>query len=176
MPSDGVMSVLFPPFVVVGTLLVVAGTAKLRTPAALGAALHDAGLRLPIGAVRALGFVEVVIGAWAIARPGALTATLVAVSYAAFGAFLLWARPERCGCFGAARIPASPAHVILNALACLVAVAAAIVHPPGITSALSGPALIGVPLVLGLAAAAAAAYLAFTAAPAAWDAYGTVER
>lgn len=176
MQSDEVMSALFPPFVVVCGLLVVAGVAKLRAPAGLRAALYDAGLHLPVGALRSLGSAEVVIGAWALARPGVLTATLVAVSYAVFGAFLLSARPERCGCFGAARTPAGPAHAILNALACVVAVAAAIFPPPGIMSALSRPALIALPLALGLAAAVAAAYLTFTAFPAAWHAYGTSER
>lgn len=170
------MTALFPGFVVVCALLVVAGAAKLRTPSAARDALRDAGLQPAAAAVRLLGATEVVIGAWAAVRPGVLAATLVAVNYGAFGAFLLVARPARCGCFGAGGTDASPAHVILNGLACLVAVAAAVAPPPAIASVLSWPPLIAAPLALGLVAAVVAAYLLFTAFPAAWRAYGARER
>ncbi len=170
------MTTLFPPFVVVCALLVVAGVAKACSPSAARGVLLDAGLPIPRVAVRLLGAAEVLIGAGAALRPIPLTAVLVAIAYGAFCTFVLWARPARCGCFGTADSGGGPTHVLLNAAACAVAVSAALAPPPGIASVLRQRPAIAVPLGLGMVAGAFAAYLVFTAFPAAWRSYSVEAR
>jgi hypothetical protein len=116
------------------------------------------------------------IGAAAAVRPSALMAALVALAYGAFCVFVLSGRPVWCGCFGASAAGGGPMHVLLNAVACGVAVVAVIAPPPGVGWILGRDPLIAAPLVLGIAAAALAAYLMFTAFPAAWRAYRTEGR
>jgi len=166
------VSALSPGFVVVCALLVLAGFAKLRSPSAASDALSSVALPASRPLVRALGLAELVIGAAAAARPSPVTAGLVAVSYASFCAFVLLARPADCGCFGAATVDSGPIHALLNGLACVVAAIAAVVPPPGIGSIVRHDPLIAGSLGLGTAAATFAAYLAFTALPQAWHAYG----
>lgn len=166
------MTTLFPSFVVVCALLVVAGVAKVRSPLAAHAVLRAARLPVPPAGVRLLGVAEVMIGATAAVRPTALMAALVATAYAVFGAFVLWARPDRCGCFGTAAAGGGVTHAVLNAAACAVAVIATLLPPPGVASIVGQRPVIAVPLALGMIAGAFAAYLVFTAFPAAWHAYG----
>jgi hypothetical protein len=169
------MRALFPEFVVVCALLVVAGAAKVRSPSAASAVLSGDRLRVSPLAVRALGVGEILIGAGAAIRPIRLTAVLVALAYGAFCAFVLSNRPVRCGCFGDAAY-GGPAHAVLNAAACSVAILAAVAPPPGIESMVSRDPVIAVPLAAGIAAGTIAAYLAFTALPGAWRAYGAEGR
>jgi hypothetical protein len=163
---------LFPAFVVACTLLVAAGLGKLRSPAGVQDALSGARVRMPRAAVRALGAAEVALGAGASIRPSPLMAILVALSYGAFCAFVLSRRPARCGCFGAAAVAGELVHALLNAVACAVAVVAAVAPPPGVGWIVGQKPLIAAPLVLGIAAATLAAYLMFTVFPVAWRAYG----
>lgn len=183
MTPAAVSGFLSPAFAVACALLVLAGVAKLRSPAAARAALGGAGLRVSAGVVRALGAAEVVIGGWALARPDASAGALVALLYGAFAGFGALvglsrraAEPVACGCFGDARTELVPAHVILNGIACVVGVAAALAPPAGVGSILDHEPLVAATLALGLAATVLAAYLAFTAFPNAWRAYGANQR
>jgi hypothetical protein len=165
--------VLFPLFAVVCALLVGAGALKLRSPSAARAA----GLWVPSVAVRVLGAAEVAIGVGGAARPSTLTALPVALAYGAFAAFVLVLMRSGgtadCGCFGANGTEVGLVHAVLNAAACGLAFAAAFAPPPGIPWILTREPLIAAPLTLGMVAAAAAAYLAFTEFPTAWRSYGT---
>jgi hypothetical protein len=166
------MSALFPGFAVVCALLVVAGGAKLRSPSAASAALSGARVRVSRPAVRALGVAEMALGVSATVHPTPLLAGLVALAYGSFCSFVVSGRAARCGCFGAASDGGGPAHAVLNAAACAVAVLAAVAPPSGIVSIAGRTPVIAVPLGLGIAAAALAAYLSYTALPRAWRAYG----
>jgi hypothetical protein len=165
------MRALFPEFLVVSALLVVAGAGKVRSPVPVSAVVSGVRLPLPLVAVRTLGVAEVAIGAGAAVHPTHLTVALVALAYGAFCAFVLWGRPLRCGCFGDAPAGGWPAHVALNAIMCSGAILAALAPPPGVVSLVGRSPLIAMPLGLGVAAATVAAYLLFTAFPAAWHAY-----
>jgi Methylamine utilisation protein MauE len=182
MTREAASGIISPAFAVACALLVVAGVAKLRSPAPARAALGGAGLRVPAGVVRALGAAEIFVGGWALARPDASAGALVALLYGAFAAFgalsmtRRWEESVPCGCFGDARTELVPAHVILNGIACVVGVAAALTPPPGIGSILDREPLVASTLALGLAATVVAAYLAFTAFPTAWRAYGANQR
>lgn len=131
-------------------------------------------------AVRALGAAELTIGASAAVSPTALTAALVAAAYGAFATFVLVAvrsgRTVQCGCFGAAGADAGLVHAVLNGTACAVAITAVLAPPPGASWIVTHDPLVAVPLVLGMVAAAVAAYLAFTVFPTAWHSYGAGRR
>jgi hypothetical protein len=167
---------LMPAFDVACALLVVAGALKLWAPASTRQSLALAGVRAAPSAVRLLGLAEVALGAAAAWRPGPATAGAVAVAYLGFTAFTVRlsrvAGPADCGCFGGAEAAVGPIHVGLNAVGCVLAAAAAISPPPGLAWIANRSVLIAVPLVLGTLAAMFAAYLAFTALPVAWGAYG----
>ena len=169
------MTALLSGFFVVCALLVVAGAAKLRSPYAAVGALGTAGLRVPSGAVRSLGAAEIAIGALAAVRPSAVTAAAVGFLYGAFAGLVLRlvrsADAAPCGCFGSAGPKASMMHCALNVVACATAIAAAVAPPPGIAWVVQQDPLVAVSVALGLGGAAFAAYLAFTAFPAAWGAY-----
>jgi hypothetical protein len=169
--------VLISAFTVVCALLVVAGAAKLRSPEPARDALALVRARVPVAAVRALGLGEVALGAFAVLWPSAVAATAVAIAYGGFCAFVVTLiraeeRPTGCGCFGDADAGAGTAHALLNAAACGVAVLAATAPPPGIGWVFARPVAIAAPLALGVATAVLAGYLAFTAFPRAWRAYG----
>lgn len=166
------MSALSPGFIVVCALLVLAGVAKLRSPSAASDALSSVALPASRPMVRILGLGELAVGALAAVHPTHLTAAVVAISYAGFCAFVLRARPASCGCFGAASSDTGSIHALLNATACIVAALAALLPPPGVASIARHGPLIAVSLGLGTVAATLAAYLAFTALPHAWHAYG----
>jgi methylamine utilization protein MauE len=172
------MTFLLPGFWVACALLIIAGAAKLRSPAAAVGALRTAGLRTPAVGVRLLGAAEIAIGAFAVARPSVASAATVAVLYAGFALFvlrLLHSRdPAPCGCFGAAGPEVSRMHPGLNVAACAVATASALAPPPGIGWVLRQDPLLALSLAVGMAGAAFAAFLAFTALPAAWRAYEAV--
>lgn len=122
-------------FCAAALLLVGAGATKVLDPAPLVRALRTAGLPLGAPVVRVLAAAEVVVGVAALVRPGRWTALAAALAYAVFTAFV--ARALRrdgvlssCGCFGRADTPPTPTHVVLTAVASVVAVVVA-VDPPG---------------------------------------------
>lgn len=92
-------------FALAAALLVYAGAVKAVSP------------REPVRS-RALGAVEVVAGAAALAVGGRLMALVVAGMYAAFAGYVVLAMrrgAENCGCFGAEEdTPPSPRHVAID--------------------------------------------------------------
>lgn len=108
-------------------LLLVAGGAKAARPADTGRALVALlGRHLAISidractAVRTLALVEVLVGAAGLLVPSALTASLVAASYAAFTLTAAAARRmggplSTCGCFGTPDTPATRTHLAITA-------------------------------------------------------------
>jgi hypothetical protein len=171
---------LVPVFTVLCALLVLAGVLKVRSPWPAAGSLALVGARLPATAVRALGAAEIVLGGVAFVRPSTISAGAVAVAYGSFAVFIAALRRRGqgvdCGCFGAGGAGATWAHVGLNAAACLAAVASVLAPPPGAAWILARTPVVLIPLVCGLAAAALAAYAAFTLLPDAWRAYGSGER
>ena len=168
---------LLPVFTVACALLALAGVTKLRTPQPAREALALIGVGVPSLAVRVLGGAEVILGVFAAFRPGAISGGLVALAYGAFAVTaLLLLRADRgadCGCFGQSSSVASAAHVALDAGASGVAIAAALARPPGLQWIATRAPLVAVTLAIGLAAAAFAAYAAFTLFAPAWRAYGS---
>lgn len=166
---------LTPVFLVACALLILSGIQKLRAPRRAADSLRRVGAPASLLGVRILAIAEVAIGVAAALRPSGLTAGLVALTYAAFFGFLVLDRrtgaPADCGCFGDVEAPAGRLHLALDAAACGAAVLAALSPPPGVGWLLARPALEALALTSGIAAAALAAYLAFTAVPAAWGAY-----
>ena len=114
------------PYLAAAVLLAVAGAAKVRDPGDLATAA-------PVGprTVRLLAAAELVLGVVAVARPSTTTGALVALSYAAFAAYVLWLRATggplaTCGCFGAVDTAPTRTHVVVDvALAVSAAVVAA---------------------------------------------------
>jgi len=169
---------LMPVFDVACALLVVAGLSKAWSPAGTRDAVRAVGLSVSAGTVRAVALTEVAVGAAAAIDPGVLAGAAVAATYAVFCAFVVVVlraadRGIGCGCFGDARTAAGRFHVWLNAIACGVAVLAAVAPPPGVGWIFGRPAAVALSLILGTAAAVLAAYLVYTAFPTAWRAYRT---
>lgn len=118
------------PVWIAAVVLGAAGVGKLWRPAAAAAAL--ASLRLPhrAAAVRLLGAAEVAVAAAVIVVGGAVPALVLAATYLALAlaAHRLRAIGDvaGCGCFGRSAAPVGVGHVVLNAAAAVVAVAAAL--------------------------------------------------
>lgn len=164
------MDALAGPYLASAALLVAAGGAKLRDPLPLMRALMSVGLRAPRRLVQVAAAGEAGLGGLAIATGSALAAAGVALSYAAFTAFVLVALRRggvlaSCGCFGKADTPPTAGHVAVTAglAAVAAAVAARPVGPLG--DLLSGSPWGGVPLLLSSAAVAVTAYLVLALLP-----------
>jgi hypothetical protein len=166
-----------PAFLAVAGVLLIAGMAKLRSPASAASALAEAGLPGGVRAVRALGLGEVVLAlacaGWA-SRPLAAGLALVYLAFAAFTARLIRASrgAGSCGCFGEQRVPAHAAHVVLSLAAAALAAAATIAGPVAPAS-LGEHAPVEAAVLLAVAGAGAwAIVLAYTALPDLWSAWG----
>ena len=164
------MHVLAGPFAAFALLLGVAGGMKALQPLSTVRALRSAGLPATALLVRTLGAGEVIVAvaAWAVAGP--VPAALVAVSYAAFAGFVLYARARgasisSCGCFGKADTPPTMSHVVVNLGAACIAIAAAVWPARSPLGELSGSPDAGVPLALLILVVAALAYLALAEWP-----------
>lgn len=148
------------PLVVAAALLASAGAAKLRRPAPTGLALARVGLPGSDGAVRALGAVELVVAAAAVALGGPVAAA-VAVLYAGFAAFttVQVARARRtgvaadCGCFGSDGAPVDATHVTVNVALAAGASWAAVAPADGVAGWADAPLAAAVTVVLALVAA-----------------------
>jgi hypothetical protein len=144
-----------PLFAAAAGLLVVAGVLKLR-------------------ASQPLGVLEIALGGVALALPRPLVAALVAVAYAGFAAEslrLAVAGAEDCGCFGDVEAPAGYAHVAINLCCAGVAAVAVVVPPASLASLVASSPLVGVVVVLGVAASVYGLFLAYTALPTAWSSF-----
>jgi hypothetical protein len=126
-------SVASGPFLVVCALLAWSGAVKIARPDAAREAARAAGLPARDLLVRVFGAVElgvaivgVVAGSYA-----ACAVALVYIALTAIAARLLHRAPVApCGCFGTHSPTISRAHVVFNAVAALVAVAAAFSDSP----------------------------------------------
>jgi Methylamine utilisation protein MauE len=133
-------------------------------------ALRRARIPAAPGLVRAGGLVEVVIGVVAIVTGVPVAAALVALSYLAFSAFVVFALVRHlpigsCGCFGKVDTPPSVVHIVLNAGAIVVATAVAVRGGGGIGEVLADQDLLGLPFLLFVATATYLAFLALTLLP-----------
>lgn len=164
------MSPFAGPLFAAALLLLVAGVAKVATPAATRVALRTAGLPSTPLVARALGAVECAIALSALALGGPVPAALVALTYLGFAGFSArLAAASRgtasCGCFGASSAPVGRLHVAVN-LATAVLVAPAVFAPvDGIGQAVSDTPWAGVPFVALTALLAWAVYLTLTRLP-----------
>jgi Methylamine utilisation protein MauE len=155
-------------YLVACVLLVAAGTAKAIRPADTARAF-SAVVSLPPGVIRMairIGAVaEAALGAYALLYPRALSAGLVALSYAVFAVVVAYARARggaiaSCGCFGTPDTPATWLHVIVNLGLSAAAGFVAVAQPTGsMVSILSVQPLEGVPLIAASALAAWLTYL-----------------
>jgi uncharacterized membrane protein len=115
------------PFAIASVLLVVAGALKAVRPHDTAHALRALGLPGSETVVRAGGVVEVALGVAALVIADAVVVpALVALSYAVFSAFVLFALVRRlpissCGCFGKVDTPPSTLHVGVAVGACIAA-------------------------------------------------------
>ncbi len=164
---------LLGPYLAAALLLVGAGVAKALSPADTARALVLAGWPRSAArarvAVRLLAGAEAVVGAAALVHPGPVPAVLVALSYAGFAGFVLWARHRggplaTCGCFGRADTPATRLHAGLDALLGASAAVVAAAGPSGwLFSVLRPLPWRGIPLLVGAALAAVLAALVLSA-------------
>ncbi|MEA2390284.1 MAG: hypothetical protein QOK31_393 [Solirubrobacteraceae bacterium] len=164
-------SIVQPPFLTLAAVLVVAGAAKLRAPGAAADAVRQAGLRGGTGAIRALAAVEIAVGLACLAFPVRPLALALAAAYLGFAAFTVrLIRTSKangsCGCFGERSVPAHRGHVVLNGLGAAIAGIAVAAPPVGLVGSVAHE---GAPrallLALGVAAAAWALCLLYTALP-----------
>jgi hypothetical protein len=170
--SDALAPVIW----VLAGLLAIAGVTKLRHPAPAANAMAQAGFGAGRFGARLMGLLECGVGAWVLLAPGALALGVLALAYATF-AYGIWAMRKAdvadCGCFGkSASLEPSRLHLVVNLMAAATCALAALFPPPGLSTATERAPLEAVALSMGVAAAIALSYLAFTALPRAWSAYG----
>jgi hypothetical protein len=158
------MELLTGPYHAAAFLLLGAGAAKLRRPAATAAVL--ATLRLPASGLVAvvLGAAEIALALAALVSPAALVALAVAASYLGFAGFvgLAMRRPgtvSSCGCFGQTGTPPGAIHLTVNLAA---AAAAGLAAAMGVQDGL--PAQLAADPVHAVAVSAVAALCAWLAA------------
>jgi hypothetical protein len=154
-----VSAALTPPFLVAALVLCVAGVAKLRAPR---------------GAMGALALGEVALGVACLVHPTRPEALALSVLYTSFTAVAVVLRRRRlaCGCFGENDFPVSLAHVIASGLLGSMALASAIAVPRGLGWLAGRSAVAAAVMLIGVAGAAYAAVLVYTAVPRAWAAWG----
>jgi hypothetical protein len=164
------MPALTGPALVAAALLALAGAQKLLDPTMTVGALRA--LRLPSApwSVRLGSAVEVAIGVAAIAIGGAVLWALVAVSYLAFGAFVLAALRSgtmigSCGCFGREETPPHWTHVVLDGALAVLAAATAVGSPGSPLKALADDPALGAGVASLAAVAVFLLYAAFVDLP-----------
>lgn len=167
---------LAPVFFLAAGLLVLAGATKVLRPDPTAQALLDAGLPGTLGAARAVGVVEIVVGGWACVAPaagGAIALGALYVVFAGYLGFLLVARPDTrsCGCAGPTAVPPSRLHLALNVMAGAAGFAYATTEAPTLGAWVTGLGWSAVPIILGLVVAGWLAVVAVTLGPAAFRAW-----
>jgi hypothetical protein len=158
-------------------LLAIAGIAKLRHPATTANAMAQAGFGAGRAGARFTGLVECGIGAWVLLDPGVPALGALALAYAALASGI-WAMRKAdvadCGCFGeSASLVPSRLHLAVNLMAAATSALAALSPPPGLLTTTGRAPLEAVATGAGVGAAILLSYLAFTALPRAWSAYGS---
>ena len=164
------MDALAGPYLAAAALLVAAGGAKLLDPAPLVRALRSVGLPVPALLVRVGASVELVLGLVAAATGSRVAAAAVALSYAAFSAFVVVALRTggvlaSSGCFGKADTPPTRTHVAVTAGFALTAAAVALRPLGALPELLAASPGHGLPLLVATAAVAATAYLVLALLP-----------
>jgi hypothetical protein len=161
---------LFGLYLVACGLLVGAGAAKALRPHDTARALAE--VIAPgrswvtiVAALRALAVIEATLGGVGIVVPNPVTASLVALSYAGFGGFVLYARAKggalaSCGCFAAVDTPPTITHAVIDGVC---GVAAAVFawsgHTGFVTDIVSHQYGHGAPLLVASAVCGWLAYL-----------------
>ncbi len=138
------MTLVVGPLHLFAVLLVLSGADKLGDPTPATTAMSEAGLpgarRLGPWAGRALGLVEVAVGAAVLAFGGVGPAIAMAGVFLGFGAFLVVlqrrAAGVSCGCFGASSAPPGISHLLIDVAAAATAIAAATTTAPDLTAVL----------------------------------------
>jgi hypothetical protein len=158
------------PFAAFALLLILAGVAKALRPLPTVRALRSVQLPSSKLAVRLLGAGEAVLAVVALVTAGPIAAALVALSYASFAAFVLYARARggtisSCGCFGKADSPPTAAHIVVNLAAAATAAAAAIWPAGSPLAELAHSPGAGVPLTALILVTTGLAYLALAEWP-----------
>ena len=166
------MEALSGPVLVLTALLALAGAFKLRRPAPTAGALSAMHLPSRPAHVRVLGAVEIVLGGLAFMTGAQAWLALAAAAYLAFAAFvaaaLLSGSPlQSCGCFGQRDTPPSVVHLVLNVIAAVVLLVAAVGELPSPADVLAGQPWHAAPFVLLVAISIELSYLVLTALPAA---------
>jgi hypothetical protein len=150
MPPDP--GILAAPFAAASTVLAYSGLTKLARPAPAARTLALVGLPSGRGAVRALGLVELMVGAVALVTAQRVAAVALALVYGALAAFavsLLRRAPDAdCGCFGASSAPVGAAHVVVDVVAAAVALVVAIAPFGSLADVLADQPLAGVPFAV----------------------------
>ena len=136
------MPALTGPLDALAVVLLLAGVAKLARPEPTVPALRAVGLGAASPTVvRMIGTTEVVVAAVVLAFGGAVAAGVTAVLYAGFALFALALLRSQeadadCGCFGHDSAPVTGIHVLVNAVAALVALGAVAAPVPPVIDAL----------------------------------------
>jgi hypothetical protein len=137
---------------VVAGVLAVGGVAKLLGPEATVPMLRALGLPSSPVLARLLGALEVAVGVAAFLVGGRWLAIAVAVLFTIFTVAVLRLRAGgeavSCGCFGRSSAPPTLVHVAVDAVAALVAVAAAVADAPGFLEVRPDLPAAGVPQLL----------------------------
>jgi hypothetical protein len=158
------------PFAAFAVLLAIAGAAKAVRPLPTSRALRAAGLPSSARLVRLLGAGEATLAVIALLVAGPIPAALIAMSYASFAAFVGYAKARglaisSCGCFGKPDTPPTTAHLVVNAAAALLAVAASLSPGRSPLGQLAHSPGAGVPFTALVLVIAALAYLALAEWP-----------
>ena len=168
---------LLPLLAIAAGLLLAAGISKLRAPEGTRAALRAFGLPARAGFARAVGAVEICVGAAALTLPGAASAAALALIYLvlAVAVAVAWRRGEPdvpCGCLGESDAPAGLGHLCVN-LACLGVAASAVARPPhGLAETLANrPSAAAAALLAGVACAVYLLFALLSLLPESWRAY-----
>jgi hypothetical protein len=149
------VELLAAPYLVAAAVLLLAGVAKLLSPAATAEGLRDAGLPGSPLVARGLGVAEVLVGAAALLVGGRVAGAGLAAAYLAVTA-VAWRQRRAgadCGCFGVSGTPVSGVHLGVNGVAVLVAAGSLVVGPPSLPAVLDQAPWWGLPTLGALAVA-----------------------
>ncbi|MDZ7674058.1 MAG: hypothetical protein U5K30_03190 [Acidimicrobiales bacterium] len=150
------MTLLTTPLHLLALVLVISGADKLGDPTPATTAMRETGLP-GVGTApwpgRVLGVIEVGVGGAVLAFGGPVAAGAMVATYLSFGVFLVLlqrraAEDVGCGCFGASSAPPGPVHLVIDAAAAGVALAAVILGAPDLVAVVDEGAVVLITHVL----------------------------
>lgn len=167
---------LLPLLAIAAGLLVVAGVAKLRSPASMQEALGNLALPPRAWLARTIGAIEVGLGAATLLLPGWAATAALAGAYLLFSAVIGATRlrgqsDAPCGCFGEPATGSNLGHLGLNLACAAVAGAALVSPPPHLTTLAAGEAAPALALVAGTACSVYLIHALLTLLPDSWRAF-----